>query len=61
VFGNLGNEALIVTDDDNVFGIGCNGSGCLGYGDASSTLYPKKVAALCDKVIQIKLTLRATV
>ncbi|KAI4497020.1 hypothetical protein M0802_007766 [Mischocyttarus mexicanus] len=52
VFGNLGNEALIVTKDDMVYGLGCNISGCLGTGDAHSTLHPKKVEALCEKGIK---------
>ena len=30
--GNLGNEALIVTRDDEVFALGSNGAGCLGQG-----------------------------
>ena len=30
VFGNLGNEAIIVTRDDEVFALGSNGAGCLG-------------------------------
>ena len=30
VFGNLGNEALIVTRDDEVYALGSNGAGCLG-------------------------------
>ena len=43
VFGNLGNEALIVTRDDQVFALGSNGAGCLGLGDMHSTLTPKQV------------------
>ena len=30
VFGNLGNEALIVTRDGEVLALGSNGVGCLG-------------------------------
>ena len=41
--GNLGNEALIVTRDDEVFALGSNGAGCLGLGDMHSTLTPKQV------------------
>ncbi|XP_035730999.1 RCC1 and BTB domain-containing protein 1-like isoform X1 [Vespa mandarinia] len=52
VYGNLGNEALIVTKDDMVYGLGCNITGCLGTGDAHSTLHPKKVEALCEKGIK---------
>ena len=43
VFGNLGNEALIVTKDDEVYALGSNGAGCLGLGDMHSTLAPKQV------------------
>ena len=32
VFGNSGNEAIIVTKDDNVYSLGSNCSGCLGLG-----------------------------
>ncbi|TGZ51677.1 RCC1 and BTB domain-containing protein 1-like [Temnothorax longispinosus] len=52
VYGNLGNEALIVTRDKMVHALGNNIAGCLGTGDAHSTLYPKKVDALCDKDIK---------
>ena len=48
--GNLGNEALIVTRDDEVFALGSNGAGCLGLGDMHSTLAPKQVEPLCYKV-----------
>ena len=48
--GNLGNEALIVTRDDEVFALGSNGAGCLGQGDMHSSLHPKQVEALCCKV-----------
>lgn len=50
VFGNLGNEALLVTQNDEVFALGSNGAGCLGVGDMQSTLVPKKVDALSGKV-----------
>ena len=49
VFGNLGNEALLVNEVDEVFALGSNGAGCLGLGDMVSTLTPKKVDALCNK------------
>ncbi|KAK2577032.1 hypothetical protein KPH14_011991 [Odynerus spinipes] len=52
VYGNLGNEALIVTKDGMVYGLGCNITGCLGTGDAHSTLHPKKVEALCEKGVR---------
>ena len=51
VFGNLGNEAILITDADEVFALGSNGAGCLGLGDMSSTLEPKKVEALSGKVV----------
>ena len=44
VFGNLGNEALIVKRDGEVFALGSNGAGCLG--DMHSTLTGKQVEAL---------------
>ena len=49
VFGNLGNEALIVTKDDEVYALGSNGAGCLGLGDMHSTLAPKQVMSLCKE------------
>ncbi|XP_043513909.1 RCC1 and BTB domain-containing protein 1-like isoform X1 [Frieseomelitta varia] len=52
VYGNLGNEALIVTMDKVVYALGCNTYGCLGIGDSHGTLYPKKVEALCGKAIK---------
>lgn len=50
--GNLGNEALIVTKDKIVYGLGNNIAGCLGTSDAHSTLHPKKIEVLCDKDIK---------
>ena len=50
VYGNVGNEALMITKDDEVFAVGSNGAGCLGLGDMVSTLFPKKVEPLCSKV-----------
>ncbi|XP_011138650.1 RCC1 and BTB domain-containing protein 1 isoform X1 [Harpegnathos saltator] len=52
VYGTMGNEALIVTKDKTVYALGSNTSGCLGTGDMHSTLYPKKIEALCDKGIK---------
>ena len=49
VFGNLGNEALMISHDDEVFAVGSNGAGCLGLGDMHSTLLPKRVEPLCYK------------
>ncbi|XP_032831091.1 RCC1 and BTB domain-containing protein 1 isoform X1 [Petromyzon marinus] len=51
VFGTSGNEAIFVTDSDEVFAIGTNCSGCLGTGDGQSTLEPWRVDALCGKKI----------
>lgn len=50
--GSLGNEALIVTKEGSVYGLGTNVSGCLGTGDVHNTLFPKKIDALCDKGIK---------
>ncbi|XP_043461516.1 RCC1 and BTB domain-containing protein 1-like isoform X1 [Leptopilina heterotoma] len=52
VYGSLGNEALIVTKEGSVYGLGTNVSGCLGTGDVHNTLFPKKIDALCDKGIK---------
>ena len=51
VYGNVGNEALMITKDDEVWAVGSNGAGCLGLGDMHSTLFPKKLEPLCSKVI----------
>jgi len=51
VFGNLGNEALLVTRDDKVYALGSNGAGCLGQGDMHSSLHPKPVEDLCYKKV----------
>jgi len=51
VFGNLGNEALIVTRNDEVYALGSNGAGCLGQGDMHSSLQPKQVEALSSKKV----------
>ncbi|XP_023712816.2 RCC1 and BTB domain-containing protein 1 [Cryptotermes secundus] len=52
VYGNLGNEAIMVTESDEVFAIGSNAAGCLGLGDLQSTLFPKKVEVLCYKKVK---------
>lgn len=52
VFGTSANEALYVTDSDEVFVFGLNYSNCLGTGDNQSTLVPKKLDALCGKKIK---------
>ena len=51
VFGNLGNEALVITFEDEVFAIGSNGAGCHGVGDMNSSLKPRKLESLCQKNI----------
>ncbi|CAG0901286.1 unnamed protein product [Darwinula stevensoni] len=52
VFGTLGNEAIMVTKDEDVYGLGVNQSGCLGIGDLHSTLLPRKIEALSKKRIK---------
>lgn len=49
VFGSTGNEALIVTQEDEVYSLGSNANGCLGVGDCNSTLLPRKVSQLCNR------------
>ncbi|KAG5339693.1 RCBT1 protein, partial [Acromyrmex heyeri] len=45
-------EALIVTRDKMMYGLGDNIAGCFGIGNTSCTLFPKKVEALCRKDIK---------
>ncbi|KYN01660.1 PREDICTED: RCC1 and BTB domain-containing protein 1-like [Cyphomyrmex costatus] len=52
VYGKLGNEALIVTKDKMVYGLGNDINGCLGIGNENVTLELKKVEALCGKDIK---------
>ncbi|XP_023240881.1 RCC1 and BTB domain-containing protein 1-like [Centruroides sculpturatus] len=52
VFGSSGNEALIVTKDDEVYALGSNTSGCLGLGDSHGSLEPRKVESLHRKGIK---------
>eukprot|EP00116_Pleurobrachia_bachei_P015690 sb/3475952/ len=52
VFGNNGNEAIVVDHDDDVYAIGSNSCCCLGFGYQTSTLLPRKVDALCKKDIK---------
>lgn len=52
--GSLGNEAVIVTKDDDVYALGFNGSGCLGVGDQNSTMEPRKIEPLCQKKVKGK-------
>ena len=51
VFGGAGNEALIVLTNGDVYALGFNGNGCLGVGNSSSTMEPKKIDVLCQKDI----------
>lgn len=51
VFGNVGNEALVITFEDEVFAVGSNGAGCHGVGDMNSSLKPRKLESLCQKNI----------
>lgn len=52
VFGSSGNEAIVVTKDDDVYALGSNMTGCLGLGDTHGTLEPRKVDAICKKGIR---------
>lgn len=51
VFGSTANEAVVVTDKDEVFAFGSNNNSCLGLGDNKSTLAPRRVEQLCKKGI----------
>lgn len=51
VYGSSGNEALMVTSEDEVYAVGSNCSTCLGLGDCQSTLQPRKVEHLCGKKV----------
>uniref|UniRef100_A0A3Q3DC17 RCC1 and BTB domain containing protein 2 n=1 Tax=Hippocampus comes TaxID=109280 RepID=A0A3Q3DC17_HIPCM len=51
VFGSGANEALYVTVNDEVFGLGTNCSSCLGLGDLQSTIEPRRIDVLCGKKI----------
>ncbi|KAG8452336.1 hypothetical protein GDO86_004226 [Hymenochirus boettgeri] len=50
VFGS-GNEVLYITKNDEVFVMGTNSSGCLGTGDAQSTIEPRSIVMLSGKKI----------
>ncbi|KYM89097.1 RCC1 and BTB domain-containing protein 1 [Atta colombica] len=52
VFGRHAQEALIITRDKMVYGLGDNIAGCLGIGNTNCTLFPKKVEILCGKDIK---------
>ena len=45
----MGNEAFVLTHDDEVYAIGSNGAGCHGVGDMLSSLQPRKLESLSQK------------
>ncbi|NWU93491.1 RCBT2 protein, partial [Upupa epops] len=51
VFGSAGNEVLYATENDEVFVLGMNCSGCLGTGDMQSAIEPRRLDSLCGKKI----------
>ncbi|CAL1532706.1 unnamed protein product [Lymnaea stagnalis] len=51
VFGNSGNEAIFITDSDDVYAFGTNCSNCLGLGDSHSSFEPRKIENLCQKKV----------
>lgn len=48
VFGASGDEAILVTHDDDVYALGSNNNGCLGLGDLNATFEPRKINELCN-------------
>jgi RCC1 and BTB domain-containing protein len=51
VFGNEGNNVIIVTKNDKVFAFGDNNDGCLGLGHNNAVREPQIVNELCDQQI----------
>ncbi|XP_043846493.1 RCC1 and BTB domain-containing protein 2 isoform X1 [Dromiciops gliroides] len=51
VFGSAGNEVLYSTENDEVFVLGTNCSGCLGTGDILHSIEPRRIDHLCGKKI----------
>ncbi|XP_014916266.1 RCC1 and BTB domain-containing protein 1-like [Poecilia latipinna] len=51
VFGSSANEAIYITNDDEVFVFGLNCSNCLGTGDSQSTIVPKKLDFLSGRKV----------
>ena len=49
VFGCSGNEAIFVTKDDEVMSLGSNCSLCLGLGETTGSLDPRKIEILSKK------------
>ncbi|XP_028968243.1 RCC1 and BTB domain-containing protein 1 [Galendromus occidentalis] len=52
VFSSSATEALLVTEEDEVWAMGSNAAGCLGIGDTRSCLSPTKVEGLSKKGVQ---------
>ena len=52
ITGEMGRETLMVMRNKMVYAMGNNVNGCLGIGNTNSTLYPRKVEALCKKNIK---------
>lgn len=50
--GSEGNEALLITQDDHVYGIGTNKSGCLGFGDETPRTTPTEILSLSGKGVK---------
>jgi RCC1 and BTB domain-containing protein len=51
IFGDDGNEVIIVSKDDKVFAFGDNKHGCLGLGHNNAVKEPEIVDELCDQQI----------
>ncbi|XP_054159354.1 RCC1 and BTB domain-containing protein 2-like isoform X2 [Oppia nitens] len=51
VFGCSGNEAIIVTKDDEVYALGSNCSLCLGLGEVVGSPEPRRIDCLAKKAI----------
>ncbi|KAA8587965.1 hypothetical protein FQN60_001159, partial [Etheostoma spectabile] len=51
VFGTSANEAIYITNDDEVYVFGLNCSNCLGTGDSQSTIVPKKLDFLSGRKV----------
>lgn len=49
VFGSSGNEAVVVTHDDQAYALGANAHGCLGLGDTKGSFHPRRVKELCNQ------------
>lgn len=55
ILGKTGQEALIITEKDEVFACGSNYSYCLGTGKVGPQIEPVKVSELCYKNVKGKL------